>query len=313
MNRMTVALPLVLSLVLSSTGCVLGYFDEPASWSGAREKLGSLESELGTGDAIAAAWLAVDAEVSASVGLSDESAHVTARRLERAAQVVGPSDCSQFVEGWPLAKIRIATSRGACDALAADSLAVTQLGVFMAVSILYGDISERMDLIDAALNDEQQAEFHAGMDAAYDAIERMAQLINEAASARALLDAVIAETGDDASRLNAHELTHVVQQGSTRDAIRAALSADGKEAMDYLLAIFEAHDEVLGVEPDLRTSFAVLLGTLDGAAESLDACQDVTFPELKKLVERERTQFSTISNVSKARHDIALNAIRNMK
>ena len=166
------------------------------------------------------------------------------------------------------------------------------------------------------------------------------------------------ELGDliEAARLNAHELTHVVQQkGALINQIiesdspvasmafwnkllmelnREAISYNASDLSAYitiknlekkspkLAQIFKKYGEGQDDLEKLKEKIQKLERGLDCHDELTNAKAELVqkmaqmnmqFLALQEATQMESRLFQTLSNASKARHDIAMNAIRNMK
>lgn len=122
----------------------------------------------------------------------------------------------------------------------------------------------------------------------------------------------------DTSARKTYPIPHVLEV--TRVAIAApapkGLSAD--EAQAYAaetawLVTVRDRLEAAAIEYNVIAPRDAASGLATGKRQHKPMDITIHFDAMRKTFEAEGTRFNTLSNASKARHDIAMNAIRNMK
>ena len=86
-----------------------------------------------------------------------------------------------------------------------------------------------------------------------------------------------------------------------------------KEHGDWLSSVRERYANFLAENGGAFGDTPGLMGTAGKDMMQKMAQMNLQFMELQETTQTESRRFQTLSNASKARHDIALNAIRNMK
>ena len=98
-----------------------------------------------------------------------------------------------------------------------------------------------------------------------------------------------------------------------------ALGKDLETLADAHARYEQAAEQITGQRDRLGKMVAALATSERGRDKEIDAIvtelakMNQQFAELQKTTQQESRRFQTLSNASKARHDVAMNAIRNMK
>lgn len=298
--RRTVVSALVNVFALQCGGCVLyGDYDEPAEWTEARFKVEALFQTEGSVQPLLDATGSLDAELGDAVGVllaAESSSAFVGAEAEAADSTPGREACAEHTRNWSTAQRNVSDLQFLRTRLYdRNDVMMLSVAVIPATQVLR-EVRAKADLMGSLLTDEQ-------MSLIEEAADRLTEISKQINGADSITDLTI----EDVSMEQAHELTHVVQQG------RSALSPEGRADLDRLVRFLEERDESLAAEAGHSTDVSGLVTTLDRLADSLNQCLEMDNLELQDMMQKQRQSYQMLSSAIKLRHDTAKAIIQNLR